>query len=144
MQLPLGIKVSVLKMGCITLLEGSAKGWLFILQQLLERIQKFESVTCTSWLKAGQGDNKEKQALFSKPIGMLKVTRCHIRRNRACSMKGLSLGRQKLSQEKDSFKNEIGLLILERFLDRRDGTWLRVEASDVLQRGEDPGKYTLV
>lgn len=123
MRLPLCIKVSILKLGWVTLIEGNTKDWLFILQQLLERIQKFERVTCICWVKARHGDDKEKQALCSKPcpIGKLKVTSCHIRRNRACTMNGLSLRRQKFSQEKDSLNNKTHLLIPGKFLDRGEG-----------------------
>lgn len=72
------------------------------------------------------------------------MTRCHIRRNSACTMKGLSLWRQKFSQEKDTLNNEVCVFILDRFLERGDGRWLRVGAPDMPCKSEDPGNYQRV
>lgn len=50
----------------------------------------------------------------------------------------------KFSQEKDTLNNEVCIFILDISLEWGDGTWLRVGASDVLCKSEDPGKYQLV
>lgn len=52
------------------------------------------------------GGDKEKVG-FAQQASKLKVTRCHIRRNSAYAMMGLSLWRQKFNQKNESLNNQV-------------------------------------